>query len=59
MLYMGSIRLTSTVAVFGPMILTKFFRFNPDSFVLVVVKQFGTGVIVSTAFVHVSLALSC
>jgi len=43
---------TSVIAVFGPMVLTGFFRFNPESFVLVVIRQFGSGVIVSTAFVH-------
>ena len=40
------------------MVLTGFFRFNPESFVLVVIRQFGSGVIVSTAFVHVSRILS-
>ena len=49
---------TSCIGVFGPMILTSWFRFNPEGSVLVIIRQFGTGVIISTAFVHVSLLRS-
>lgn len=43
---------TSCIGVFGPMILTSWFRFNPEGAILVIIRQFGTGVIISTAFVH-------
>lgn len=43
---------TSAIGVFGPILLTRFTNFSTDSNVIVIIKQFGTGVIVSTAFVH-------
>jgi zinc transporter 1/2/3 len=44
---------TASIGVFGPIFLS-FGRFKNGSIVMSVVKQFGTGVIVSTALVHVS-----
>lgn len=43
---------TSTLGVFFPMIFKKVPNFGVNSLVLTLVKQFGTGVIISTAFVH-------
>jgi solute carrier family 39 (zinc transporter), member 1/2/3 len=50
-----AIFVTSAMGVFGPILL---YRFMPKSGALdtifMVIKQFGTGIIISTAFVHVS-----
>merc|ERR1712000_698375 len=43
---------TSSIGVFAPMLLAKVPSRNVNSFIFTTVKQFGTGVIVSTAFVH-------
>lgn len=42
----------SSVGVYGPILLSRFTPVKSNLF-LVVLKQFGTGVIISTAFVHV------
>lgn len=50
----GTVRFPLTdVAVFTPILLEKFASTNLDGFVFIILKQFGTGVIVSTAYVHV------
>lgn len=43
---------TASIGVFGPILLS-LGRFKSGSIVMSVVKQFGTGVIISTALVHV------
>lgn len=43
---------TASIGVFGPIFLS-LGRFKSGSIVMSVVKQFGTGVIISTALVHV------
>jgi len=44
---------TASIGVFGPIVLS-LGRYKSGSIVMSVVKQFGTGVIISTALVHVS-----
>lgn len=46
---------TSAIGVFVPMLLAKLPFKNLNAMVSTGVKQFGTGVIMATAFVHVSL----
>ena len=41
---------TSSIGVFGPILLARFV--SPRNVVLTILKQFGTGVVVSTAFIH-------
>lgn len=48
------ILVTSAIGVFAPMLLNKLPLGSIGMNALMVVKQFGTGVIISTAFVHVS-----
>ncbi|TID17991.1 Zip-domain-containing protein [Venturia nashicola] len=43
---------TSGLGVFSPILLTSFTKIRAEHTVFVVLKQFGTGVIVSTAFIH-------
>lgn len=46
---------TSAIGVFGPILLH---RWMPTklNLIFIVLKQFGTGIIISTAFVHVSFS---
>ncbi|CAL3972288.1 unnamed protein product [Diplocarpon coronariae] len=46
------ILVTSGFAVFAPILLERFTRMKLNSIVFVILKQFGTGVIISTAFIH-------
>ncbi|KAL5397497.1 hypothetical protein PMIN06_002852 [Paraphaeosphaeria minitans] len=46
------ILVTGGLGAFGPIIMTRFTRMSQRSLILVAAKQFGTGVIISTAFVH-------
>jgi zinc transporter 1/2/3 len=46
---------TSAIGVYLPIITTRFTRITTDSVPFAMLKQFGTGVILSTAFVHVRL----
>lgn len=46
------ILVTSAIGSFGPIFLTSFFKFKLDGIVITILKQFGTGIIISTAFVH-------
>ncbi|KIW93657.1 uncharacterized protein Z519_06262 [Cladophialophora bantiana CBS 173.52] len=43
---------TSAVGVFAPILLVNLPLQNVNSFIFTTIKQFGTGVIISTAFVH-------
>ncbi|KAF2136863.1 uncharacterized protein K452DRAFT_302372 [Aplosporella prunicola CBS 121167] len=43
---------TSALAVFAPMVLTSFTRITGAHTGFILLKQFGTGVMISTAFVH-------
>ncbi|KAF1978991.1 Zip-domain-containing protein [Bimuria novae-zelandiae CBS 107.79] len=43
---------TSGIGVFAPILMSRFTRMSQRSLVFVAAKQFGTGVIISTAFVH-------
>ncbi|KAL9012074.1 MAG: hypothetical protein Q9173_003131 [Seirophora scorigena] len=40
------------LAVFGPILLVRFAHVHPSGYIFTVLRQFGTGVIISTAFVH-------
>lgn len=46
------ILVTSAIGSFGPIFLTSFFKFKLDGIIITILKQFGTGIIISTAFVH-------
>jgi zinc transporter 1/2/3 len=46
------ILVTSSIGVFGPILLKRFTAISMHSLVFTVLKQFGTGVIISTAYVH-------
>jgi zinc transporter 1/2/3 len=43
---------TSAIGVFTPVLTRKFNLVGDDNIVFVVLKQFGTGIVISTAFVH-------
>ncbi|OAX77503.1 hypothetical protein ACJ72_08198 [Emergomyces africanus] len=43
---------TSAIAVFGPMLWARFCNTKMHGLVFTIIKQFGTGIIVSTAFIH-------
>ena len=47
------ILITSGIGVFAPMVLTKLPSRSINASTFTIVKQFGTGVILSTAFIHV------
>lgn len=40
--------------MFGPILFSRFFHARMNEVVFAFIKQFGTGVMISTAFVHVS-----
>lgn len=46
------ILVTSAIGVFTPILATSFTRMTQNSTLFVVLKQFGTGVVISTAFIH-------
>ncbi|CZT52375.1 related to Fe2+/Zn2+ regulated transporter [Rhynchosporium secalis] len=46
------ILVTSGFAVFAPMLIERFSSLTLNSIVFTILKQFGTGIIISTAFVH-------
>lgn len=48
-----AILVTSSLGVFGPIFLS-LGRFKHGGIAMSIIKQFGTGVIISTALVHVS-----
>ncbi|KAH7403106.1 zinc/iron transporter [Cadophora sp. MPI-SDFR-AT-0126] len=43
---------TSGFAVFAPMVIERFSKMRLNSILFTILKQFGTGIIISTAFVH-------
>ena len=45
---------TSAIGVFTPILIANYV--SPNNIAFTILKQFGTGVIISTAFVHVSLS---
>ncbi|KAI3403506.2 ZRT1 [Candida oxycetoniae] len=47
-----AILVTSAIGSFGPMVLKSLFKLNQENIFITIVKQFGTGVVISTAFVH-------
>lgn len=46
------ILVTSAIGAFGPILVKKLFNLSTEGLIFVIIKQFGTGVIISTAFVH-------
>ncbi|KAL1642406.1 high-affinity Zn(2+) transporter zrt1 [Diplodia intermedia] len=44
--------ITSAIAVFAPILMSSYLQNNAVNFCLMILKQFGTGVMVSTAFIH-------
>jgi zinc transporter 1/2/3 len=46
----------SSVGVFGPILMSTFIPVR-SNVILTILKQFGTGIIISTAFVHVRFPL--
>ncbi|KFY23974.1 hypothetical protein V493_05526 [Pseudogymnoascus sp. VKM F-4281 (FW-2241)] len=42
----------SALAVYAPLIMTKMLKMNGSNIVFTIIKQFGTGVIIATGFVH-------
>lgn len=51
------ILVTSMLGVFAPLIFQKLPFGSASNWILLVLKQFGTGIIISTAFIHVSSTL--
>ncbi|KAF8456135.1 ZIP zinc transporter-domain-containing protein [Kalaharituber pfeilii] len=43
---------TSAIAVFGPVFLSRFSKIKLTGLVFTIIKQFGTGVIIATALIH-------
>ncbi|KAK2809041.1 hypothetical protein FQN50_004094 [Emmonsiellopsis sp. PD_5] len=43
---------TSSIAVFGPILWARFFSSSMNGVVFTIIKQFGTGIMVATAFIH-------
>lgn len=46
------ILVTSAFGVFMPILTTRFNLISQDNIIFVVLKQFGTGIVISTAFIH-------
>lgn len=42
------------LAVFGPILLSRLTQLKFSGLIFTMIKQFGTGVIVATAYIHVS-----
>ncbi|RPB02958.1 Zip-domain-containing protein [Choiromyces venosus 120613-1] len=47
-----TILIASAIAVFGPIFLKQFTKISTTSTTFTIIKQFGTGVIIATAYVH-------
>ncbi|KAM5472050.1 high-affinity Zn(2+) transporter zrt1 [Microsporum ferrugineum] len=47
-----AILFTSAVAVFGPILMTRFFASKMNIFAFTIIKQLGTGIMIATAFIH-------
>lgn len=52
------ILVTSAIGVFAPILTSRFTSVSMDGTVIVAMRQFGTGVVISTALVHVSHLVS-
>lgn len=46
------ILVTSAIGSFGPLLLKSWFKLSTDGIIITIIKQFGTGVIISTVFIH-------
>lgn len=46
------ILLTSAIGVFTPILTTRFKIISQNNILFVILKQFGTGIVISTAFIH-------
>ncbi|KAI5965966.1 ZRT1 [Candida pseudojiufengensis] len=46
------ILVTSAIGSFGPLILRSLFKISANNVIIIIIKQFGTGVILSTVFIH-------
>ncbi|KAI5954921.1 ZRT1 [Candida jiufengensis] len=46
------ILVTSAIGSFGPLMLRSLFKISANNIIIVIIKQFGTGVILSTVFIH-------
>lgn len=46
------ILVTSALGSLGPLFINKVFKLSMENIIFVILKQFGTGIIISTAFVH-------
>ncbi|KAI5958544.1 ZRT1 [Candida theae] len=46
------ILVTSAIGSFGPLVLRSVFKISSENVVITIIKQFGTGVVISTALVH-------
>ncbi|RCK56531.1 Fe(2+) transport protein 1 [Candida viswanathii] len=46
------ILVTSGIGSFGPIVLKSWFKLSTEGIIITVIKQFGTGVIISTVFIH-------
>lgn len=46
------ILVTSGLGSLGPLFINKLFKLSMENIIFVILKQFGTGIIISTAFVH-------
>lgn len=51
------ILVTSSIGVFAPILTSRFTSVSMEGTLIVAMRQFGTGVVISTAIVHVSLSL--
>jgi zinc transporter 1/2/3 len=49
------ILVTSALGVFAPILTSRFTSISMDGTLIVAMRQFGTGVVISTAIVHVSV----
>lgn len=50
------ILVTSAIAVFGPVVFVRIFSKSINVHIFTVIKQFGTGIMLATAFIHVCLS---
>ncbi|ODQ66888.1 high-affinity zinc transport protein [Nadsonia fulvescens var. elongata DSM 6958] len=48
------ILVASAIGVYGPLVAARFFKISMDGIIFTIIKQFGTGIIISTALVHLS-----
>lgn len=53
------ILVTSAIGVYAPILMTRVMKLNAEGIVFTIVKQFGTGIIIATALIHVSIREPC